>query len=87
MNGAELARHVAARWPEVGIILASGRPRPNALPPRKRFHEKPYTPSDVLRTGAIEIGGSFRPLLPPEATADQPRENKTASVENSGSII
>ncbi len=29
MNGADLARHVAARWPRVGIILASGRPRPD----------------------------------------------------------
>src|ERR1700692_768435 len=49
MNGAELARHVAARWPGVGIILASGRPRPDQLPQRMRFHEKPYMPSDVLR--------------------------------------
>jgi len=49
MNGADLARHVAARWPGVGIILASGRPRPDRLPPRMRFHEKPYMPEAVLR--------------------------------------
>jgi two-component system, response regulator PdtaR len=49
MNGAELARHVAARWPGVGIILASGRPRPDRLTPSMRFHEKPYMPSEVLR--------------------------------------
>jgi CheY-like chemotaxis protein len=49
IDGADLARHVAARWPGVGIILASGRPRPEALPQRMRFHEKPYTPSDILR--------------------------------------
>jgi len=42
MNGADLARQVAARWPGVGIILASGRPRPDALPPHMRFHDKPY---------------------------------------------
>jgi CheY-like chemotaxis protein len=48
MNGAALARHVAARWPGVGIILASGRPRPDKLPPRMRFHEKPYAPAAVL---------------------------------------
>jgi CheY-like chemotaxis protein len=49
MNGADLARQVAARWPGVGIILASGRPRPDALPPRMRFHDKPYMPAAVLR--------------------------------------
>jgi CheY-like chemotaxis protein len=49
MSGADLARHVAARWPGVGIILASGRPRPDRLPPRMRFHDKPYTPTAVLR--------------------------------------
>jgi len=49
MNGADLARHVAARWPAVDIILASGRPRPDELPPRMRFHDKPYAPAAVLR--------------------------------------
>jgi CheY-like chemotaxis protein len=49
INGAELARHVAARWPRVGIILASGRPRPEKLPQRMRFHEKPYMPEAILR--------------------------------------
>jgi CheY-like chemotaxis protein len=49
MSGADLARHVAARWPGVGIILASGRPRPDRLPPSMRFHDKPYTPTAVLR--------------------------------------
>jgi CheY-like chemotaxis protein len=49
MSGADLARHVAARWPGVGIILASGRPRPDRLPPSMRFHEKPYAPTAVLR--------------------------------------
>ena len=49
MNGADLARQVATRWPDVGIILASGRPRPDALPRRMRFHEKPYMPAAVLR--------------------------------------
>jgi two-component system, response regulator PdtaR len=49
MSGADLARQVAARWPGVGIILASGRPRPDKLPPSMRFHEKPYAPVAVLR--------------------------------------
>jgi CheY-like chemotaxis protein len=49
MSGADLARHVATRWPGVGIILASGRPRPDRLPPSMRFHEKPYAPTAILR--------------------------------------
>jgi len=49
MSGADLARHVAARWPAIGIILASGRPRPDKLAPSMRFHEKPYAPEAVLR--------------------------------------
>jgi CheY-like chemotaxis protein len=48
MSGADLARHVAARWPAVGIILASGRPRPDKLPARMRFHDKPYEPTAIL---------------------------------------
>jgi CheY-like chemotaxis protein len=49
MSGADLARHVAVRWPGVGIILASGRRRPDRLPPSMRFHEKPYAPTAILR--------------------------------------
>jgi two-component system, response regulator PdtaR len=48
MSGADLARQVAARWPRVGIILASGRPRPDKLPPSMRFHDKPYEPTAIL---------------------------------------
>jgi CheY-like chemotaxis protein len=49
MDGAGLARQVAGQWPRVGIILTSGRPSPDPLPPRVRFHAKPYEPADVLR--------------------------------------
>jgi CheY-like chemotaxis protein len=49
MSGADLARRVAVRWPGIGIILASGRPRPDKLPPSMGFHEKPYAPEAVLR--------------------------------------
>jgi CheY-like chemotaxis protein len=54
MSGADLARHVASRWPGIGIILASGRLRPDRLPPSMRFHEKPYAPTAILRN-AIEM--------------------------------
>jgi CheY-like chemotaxis protein len=49
MSGSDLARHVAARWPRVGIIMASGRPRPHKLPLNMLFHDKPYEPAAVLR--------------------------------------
>ena len=49
INGADLARQVAERWPRVGILMTSGRPFPDHLPPRVRFHAKPYEPLDVLR--------------------------------------
>jgi CheY-like chemotaxis protein len=49
MSGSDLARLVAERWPKIGIIIVSGRPRPDKLPLRIRFHDKPYEPTTVLR--------------------------------------
>jgi two-component system, response regulator PdtaR len=49
MSGSELAHQVAERWPGVGIILTSGRPRPHKLPLSMLFHDKPYEPAAVLR--------------------------------------
>ena len=49
MNGSDLARHVAERWPGIGIIMTSGRPRPLKLPLSMLFHDKPYEPAAVLR--------------------------------------
>lgn len=49
MRGSDLARQVDVRWPSVGIILTSGRPRPDKLPSSMRFHDKPYDPTTVLR--------------------------------------
>ena len=49
IDGADLARLVADRWPKVGIMMTSGRPFPSHLPPGVRFHAKPYEPVDVLR--------------------------------------
>ena len=57
LNGADLARQVAERWPRVAIIVTSGRPFPIDLPPMVRFHAKPYEPRDVLRD-AKEMGAS-----------------------------
>jgi two-component system, response regulator PdtaR len=49
MSGAELALDVAERWPLIGIIMTSGRPRPDMLLSSMRFHDKPYEPTAVLR--------------------------------------
>ena len=49
MSGSDLALQVAERWPEVGIIVTSGRPRPHKLPLSTLFHDKPYQPAAVLR--------------------------------------
>ena len=49
MSGADLAGQVAQRWPEVGLIVTSGRPCPEALPLGTKFHAKPYEPTNVLR--------------------------------------
>jgi CheY-like chemotaxis protein len=59
INGADLARKVAERWPKVAILMTSGRPFPDGLPPMVRFHAKPYEPTDVLRDAremAIPLG-------------------------------
>jgi len=49
MSGADLALDVARRWPTIGIIMTSGRPRPDKLPLSMCFHDKPYEPTAVLR--------------------------------------
>src|ERR1700730_17686324 len=49
ISGSDLAHQVAERWPRVGIIMASGRPRPHELPLSMLFHAKPYEPVAVLR--------------------------------------
>ena len=49
MSGSDLAHQVAKRWPGVGIIMTSGRPRPESLPVGTQFHAKPYEPTNVLR--------------------------------------
>ena len=49
MSGSDLAHQVARRWPEVGVIMTSGRPQPEALPLGTKFHAKPYEPTNVLQ--------------------------------------
>jgi two-component system, response regulator PdtaR len=44
MTGMELVRHVAANWPWMHLLIASGviQPAPEAMPPNARFVAKPW---------------------------------------------
>jgi CheY-like chemotaxis protein len=50
IDGLGLARLVRGRWPEVGVIVTSGKMRPalGDLPAGVRFLEKPYRPSALI---------------------------------------
>jgi CheY-like chemotaxis protein len=49
-DGIELAREVAARWPDVGVLVTSGHARPGAgaMPADSAFISKPYPPRSVV---------------------------------------
>ena len=58
MNGFALASHIAATWPEIGVLVASGRiePDPGALPETAVFVRKPFS--------AAVVHDRVRELLP-----------------------
>jgi DNA-binding NtrC family response regulator len=45
MDGFALARHVAERWPDIAIVLASGdiTPRAGDMPEKATFISKPFS--------------------------------------------
>ena len=51
IDGLGLARLVCRRWPDVGVIVTSGkmRPAPGDLPAGVRFISKPYRPSALIK--------------------------------------
>ena len=51
MDGLALARTVHARWPQVKVLIVSGkvRPAPAELPPGGVFMGKPYEPAVLVR--------------------------------------
>lgn len=55
MDGMALAAVVAERWPEIEIVITSGRlePRGFDLPDDARFLPKPYSPESIA--GYVEI--------------------------------
>jgi CheY-like chemotaxis protein len=50
LDGMGLAREVHARWPNVLLVIASGRQRPPRadIPDDGRFIEKPYRPNELF---------------------------------------
>lgn len=52
LGGMELAAIVAERWPEIDIVITSGRlePREDDLPDDAKFLSKPYDPAAIVRT-------------------------------------
>ena len=50
INGLDLAHHVRARWPWIGVLLTSGKAPPEAppLPAGSRFLPKPYDLDHVV---------------------------------------
>lgn len=57
MDGMDLARHVARRWPQVLVVVTSGGTRlaDEAIPYDGRFIAKPYAPEMVARKLAAMI--------------------------------
>jgi CheY-like chemotaxis protein len=51
IDGLALAWQARDRWPDIGIIIVSGRPMPpfRELPAGCLFHRKPYDPEGVIR--------------------------------------
>ena len=55
MDGWRLAHEIRARYMDVPVIYASGYAERMTLVPRSKFLQKPYLPSQVLRSAA-ELG-------------------------------
>ena len=49
IDGLELARITANRWPFIHIIVASGQTHARRMPGHGRFVPKPYLPEQIVR--------------------------------------
>ena len=51
LDGLDLAREVHARWPDIKLVVTSGRPMPTdkEVPDDGRFVAKPYSPDSLVR--------------------------------------
>jgi CheY-like chemotaxis protein len=50
LDGLELAKAIETRWPEIAIVIISGRrlPAPDELPQKAVFLPKPYSPGRLI---------------------------------------
>jgi CheY-like chemotaxis protein len=84
LNGFTLARIVDMRWPEIGIIVTSGYPRPGAgdVPKKARFLPKPYRPSHLIKLVQDMLGEAQKPII--VAPQDAPPAEQGAPVLSLG---
>lgn len=64
MNGFGLARYAAEKWPNVAVLVSSGRfePKPGDMPADAIFLAKPFSENDVL-SGVRRALSIKRPVL------------------------
>jgi CheY-like chemotaxis protein len=50
MDGLQLSRVIRARWPQIGLVITSGRfvARAAQMPAGIHFISKPYTPGEIV---------------------------------------
>ncbi|MGV7033796.1 response regulator [Methylobacterium symbioticum] len=64
LTGLTLAKAVAARWPDVSVLIVSGivTPEPDALPAAARFLRKPFEPESLAEAvrGLVEARNAGR---------------------------
>ncbi len=65
MSGLDVAREVRARWPELPVIVATGRPDALSASSRRAFDyrliRKPYGPTELVRTIREMLGEKSPP--------------------------
>ena len=68
MDGFEFARLVRQGWPEVGVLVISGKtgPGPGDLPPNAAFLHKPILPDDLVAALRKVMAGHPQGSLTPE---------------------
>jgi CheY-like chemotaxis protein len=69
MDGFEFARLVRQGWPEVGVLVISGKtgPGPGDLPPNAAFLHKPILPDDLIAALQGVMTKRSQASLTPEA--------------------
>lgn len=68
LDGLTLAEMIHARWPEVRLVVTSGRPLARAVPDDGAFLRKPYTLDQLTRAIRSAGGHDAKPRVEPSAT-------------------